>query len=137
MKQQVDSPMRVPTPGPGGSSTYSVKPSGIHATLVDVAADGQSLAQAAKAARNCGDLAAGSFGTATTVAAAFKGFWSGRDDVGERIASLLFRKADAVSAAASAFVEADNEMTSTASAALAKLPAGYAPHHRGENRAVH
>ncbi|MFB9797498.1 DUF6507 family protein [Arthrobacter citreus] len=136
MQQQVDSHGQPNAPEATGAAGYSVNPSGIHATLVDVAADGQSLAQAAKAARDCGDAAAGSFGTATAVAAAFKGFWSGREDVGERIASLLFRKADAVSAAASAFVEADHEMTATASAALAKLPAGYAPHHRGGFRAV-
>lgn len=111
-------------------------PSGIHATLVDVAADGQSLAEAAKATRACGDTVAGSFGTATVAASGFKSFWSGRDDVGERVASLLFRKADAVSTAASAFTEADAGMASAASAALAKLPTDYAPYQRGDYRAV-
>ncbi|WAP52350.1 hypothetical protein OL239_03450 [Arthrobacter sp. ATA002] len=108
----------------------------IHAALVDIAADGESLTRAAQAARACGETVAGSFGTATVVAAAFSSFWSGRDDVGERVGSLLFRKAGAVSTAASAFAAADSDMSATASAALVALPTDYAPHRRGQYRAV-
>lgn len=136
MKLQFDPPLQPSTAGSGGGGSYSMDPSGIHATLVDIAADGQSLTQAAKAARTCGDKAAGYFGTATVVADAFNRFWSDRDDVGERVASLLFRKADAVSTAASAFSEADGTMAAAASAALAKLPADYAPYRLGQYRAV-
>lgn len=136
MKLQGDLPARPGASESAGTTGYSVQPSGIHATLVDVAADGQSLTQAAKDARTCGETVAGSFGTAAAVAAAFQTFWSGRDDVGERVASLLFRKADAVAAAAAAFVEADSDMAAAASSALARLPAHYAPYGRGDYRAV-
>lgn len=110
-----------------GSSTFDVQPSGIHATLIDVAADGQSLAAAAKDTRVGGDRVAGLFGSADVVAAAFSTFWSGRDDVGERVASLVFRKADAVSTASQAFTEADATMDSEAAAALSQLSAAYRP----------
>lgn len=136
MKLQFGPPLQPSAPGPGGDVHYSMDPSGIHATLVDVAADGQSLTQAGKAARDSGETVAEGFGTATVVASAFRSFWSARDDVAERVASVLFRKADAVSTAAAAFAEADNGMSSAASAALAKLPANYAPHRRGDYRAV-
>lgn len=108
-------------------------PAGIHATLVNVASDGESLLHAARDTRQFGDTASGSFGTADIVASAFGSFWAGRDDVGERVASLLFRKADAVSTAAHAFVTADDEMASTA---LDKLPATYMPPQANGFRAV-
>jgi uncharacterized protein YukE len=134
MKRLIDPPQQPSLPG--GDVQYSMDPSGIHATLIDVAADGQSLTQAGKDARASGEKVADGFGTATVVAAAFRSFWSARDDVAERLASVLFRKADAVSTAAAAFADADDGMSSTASAALAKLPADYAPYRRGDYRAV-
>ncbi|MCC9204172.1 hypothetical protein [Arthrobacter sp. zg-Y769] len=108
-------------------------PAGIHATLVDVAADGESLNQAAKDTRASGEKISGAFGTAEVAAAAFNRFWAARDDVGERVASLVFRKAEAVSTAAHAFSQADSDMASTA---LSKLPATYASPSGGGIRAV-
>lgn len=130
MRLHIDA--RPPSPWPSGPESgaglrYEMDPAGIHATLVDVAADGQSLAQAAKDTHRLGDALTGNFGPAEEVAAAFAGFWSGRGDVGERIASVLFRKADAVSTAAQAFAEADTGMAAAASEALSRLPAAYAP----------
>lgn len=134
MKFQMEAPSS--ESGPGGSARYDMHPEGLHATLVDVAADGQSLAQAAEHTKNSGENVSASFGTADVVAAAFNGFWAARDDVGERVSSLLFRKADAVATAASAFVEADSDMASAASEALTQLPATYAPPRAGGPQAV-
>ncbi len=114
--------MLVPGVREGGPVRYSVDPAGIQLTLIDVAADGESLRQAAASTRGSGDKVLAAFGTAVVASEAFSRFWGVRDDVGERIASLVFRKAGAVSDAAHAFVAADGEM---ASAALARMPAAY------------
>lgn len=101
---------------------YSIDPAGVQLTLIDVAADGESLRQAAVTTRDLGERVSGSFGTAGLVSEAFSRFWGARDDVGERVAALVFRKAGAVSDAAHAFMDADGEM---AAAALARMPAAY------------
>lgn len=131
MKFNVDTPLQPSGPGAGSSVRYDMDPAGIHATLVDVAADGESLLQAAKDTRSSGDRVADKFGSAEVAATGFSSFWGDRDDVGERVASLLFRKADAVSTAAHAFTEADGEMTTAASAALSRLPATSPLPHSG------
>ncbi|MGP5226339.1 hypothetical protein [Arthrobacter rhombi] len=55
---------------------YKIDPAQLHAILVDVAADGESLRLAAKDTKTSGDEASGDFGTATTVSAAFARFWT-------------------------------------------------------------
>lgn len=106
---------------------YDIDVSALQAVLMAVAVDGTALHQAANEARAGGDEAAGQFGTAEGVAEAFGVFWAPRDDLGQRVASLVFRKADAVAEAAQAFVEADGEMSSTALRSLAEIHTGYAP----------
>lgn len=85
---------------------YKIDPAQMHAILVDVAADGESLRLAAKDTKESGDDANGNFGTATTVSAAFGRFWSPRDDIGQRAASLVFRKTTSVSDASLALIDA-------------------------------
>ena len=132
MKFQTDALLPHRAPDSGGVR-YSMDPAGIHATLVDVAADGESLLHAATDTRGCGEKVLELFGTADIASAAFARFWTSRDDVGERVASLLFRKADAVSTAAQAFINADSDMASNA---LIKLPAAYSPPRAGGVREV-
>lgn len=107
--------------------TYRVNRGLVHAILVDVAADGQSLQLAARDTTTAGDDAAAAFGTATTVAAAFNRFWGPRDDVGQRAASLVFRKTDAVSDALTVLIAADGDMSAGANSALERVPASYRP----------
>lgn len=106
---------------------YAIDTGQLHAILIDVAADGQSLQLAAQDTRTAGDDAAGFFGSADTVSAAFTRFWAPRDDVGLRAASLVFRKAESLSQAAVALIDADGTMTDSAAAALRRIPASYAP----------
>ncbi|WP_372698761.1 hypothetical protein [Arthrobacter sp. JSM 101049] len=106
---------------------YEIDKGQLHAVLIDVAADGQSLQLAAQDARTAGDDAARRFGSAGTVSAAFSRFWAPRDDVGLRAASLVFRKAESLSQAAVALIEADGRMTDSATAALRRIPASFAP----------
>ncbi len=107
--------------------TYEMLPEQIHGTLLAIAADGNAMQRAASDAGEAAEQVAGTCGSATDVAAAFTAFWSERDETAQRVGSLLFRKARAVAQAAEAFITADGEMNSSASAALASLPAGYAP----------
>lgn len=104
---------------------YKIDTGQLHAVLIDVSADGESLRQAAKDTKTAGDDAGDSFGTATTVSAAFKRFWGPRDDVGQRAASLVFRKTTSVSDAAVILVDADGTMTDEASMALDQVPVSY------------
>ena len=105
---------------------YEIQPAAIHAVVVDVAADGQALQQAGTAAaETAGGLAAG-FGSAAVVAGAFSSFWTPRQDVAQRISSLVFRKATALTEAAQAYIDADVEMTAAAQSALSTLPTAYA-----------
>lgn len=97
----------------------------MQAILTDVAADGESLRSAAKDTKSSGDDASGSFGTASTVSAAFERFWSPRDDIGQRAASLVLRKTTSVSDAALALIKADGKMSSEASTALDHVPVDY------------
>ncbi|HXD28282.1 MAG TPA: hypothetical protein VN621_05950 [Arthrobacter sp.] len=106
---------------------YAIDKGQLHAVLIDVAADGQSLQLAAQDTRTAGDDAAGSFGSAGTVSAAFTRFWAPRDDVGLRAASLVFRKAESLAQAAAALIEADGRMNDSAAAALRRIPVSYAP----------
>lgn len=106
---------------------YKIERGQVHAILVNVAADGQSLQLAAKDATTAGDDAAGSFGTATIAAAAFQRFWGPRDDVGQRAASLVFRKADAVTDAMTVLIAADGKMSDSARSALDRVPASFRP----------
>jgi hypothetical protein len=116
-----------------GPVRYSVDPAGIQLTLIDVGADGESLRQTAATTRELGDKVAATFGTAAVVSEAFSRFWGVRDDVGERIASLVFRKAGAVSDAAHAFMDADSEMAVTA---LARMPAAHSTSVSGSSSGV-
>ncbi|MGP5731379.1 hypothetical protein [Arthrobacter rhombi] len=104
---------------------YKIDPAQLHAILLDVAADGESLRSAAKDTKSSGDDASGNFGNATTVSAAFGRFWSPRDDIGQRVASLVFRKTTSVSDAALALIDADGEMSTEASTALDRVPVAY------------
>lgn len=103
--------------------SYEITPGIIHAVLVDVAADGESLRGSAEMATTAGDNVSGQFGTAADVSSAFSAFWASRNDVGTRIAALVLRKAGCVATAAEAFIDADGEMTDAASTALSNLPA--------------
>ena len=106
---------------------YEIQPAVIHAVVVDVAADGQALQQAGTAAtETAGDLTGG-FGSADVVAGAFSSFWAPRQDVAQRISSLVFRKTTALTEAAQALVDADGEMSAAAQSALSTLPTAYAP----------
>ncbi|WP_312179043.1 DUF6507 family protein [Arthrobacter sp.] len=104
---------------------YEIQPAAIHAVVVDVAADGQALHQAGAAAADTAGELAGSFGSADAVAGAFSSFWAPRQDVAQRISSLVFRKATALTEAAQAFVDADGEMSAAAKSALSTLPTAY------------
>lgn len=110
-----------------GNMQYEIQPSVIHAAIVDIAADGQALFDAGADAGNSAELLLGSFGSAEMVAGAFSRFWDPRRDVAASIASLVFRKASALTDATAAFVEADGLMSGAAESALAKLPTAYAP----------
>lgn len=99
----------------------------IHGTLLDVAADGKAMLQAADDAGSSAAEITGTCGSATEVASAFSAFWSARDETAQRVSSLLFRKAAAVAEAAQAFITADGEMNAAAAAALSSLPAEYVP----------
>lgn len=113
---------------------YKIDKGQLHAVLVDVAADGQSLQLSAKDTLTAGDDAKEKFGTATTVSEAFTRFWTPRDDLGQRAASLVFRKAESLSQTAVALIGADGKMTDGASAALRRVPSSYEPptsHHSG------
>lgn len=111
----------------GKAIAYKIDAGALHAILIDVAADGESLRLAAKDTQTDGDTTQDSFGTATTVKAAFDRFWGPRDDVGQRAASLVYRKATAVSDAAAELIEADGAMSDAASTALGRVPADYSP----------
>lgn len=114
--------------------TYKIDKGQLHAVLVDVAADGQSLQLSANDTKTAGDDAAEKFGTATTVSAAFTRFWTPRDDLGQRAASLVFRKSESLSETAVVLISADGAMTNDASAAARRIPTSYAPpaaHHPG------
>ncbi|MGP5607189.1 hypothetical protein [Arthrobacter rhombi] len=104
---------------------YKIDPGQLHAILVDVAADGESLRLVAQDTKTSGDEASGDFGTATTVSAAFARFWTPRDDIGQRAASLVFRKTTSVSDAALALIDADGKMSGEASSALDRVPVEY------------
>ncbi|MCQ1996482.1 DUF6507 family protein [Arthrobacter sp. zg-Y1171] len=115
--------------------TYEILPDQIHGTLTAIAADGNAMHRAATDAGTSAAEIAGTFGAATEVASAFTAFWSPRDETAQRVSSLLFRKATAVAEAAQAFITADGEMATTATAALSSLPADYAPPlQRGHGR---
>lgn len=107
--------------------TYDIDVSVLQSVLMTVAVEGAALDRMAGGARAGGDEAARQFGTAVEAAEAFAGFWAPREDLGQRVASLVFRKADAVAEAAQAFVEADGEMGNTALRYLAEIHTGYAP----------
>lgn len=107
--------------------THEILPDQIHGTLLDVAADGNAMRQAANDTGTSAAEIAGACGSATDVGTAFNEFWSPRDETAQRVSSLLFRKATAVAEAAQAFITADGEMNATATAALSSLPADYAP----------
>lgn len=103
--------------------SYEINPSMVHATLVDVAADGESLRTSADRAQTAGDTTGESFGTATEVTSAFATFWGSRSDVGVKVATLLLHKSACVATAAEAFINADGDMTDTASTALDQMTA--------------
>jgi hypothetical protein len=104
--------------------SWDIKPEALHVVLTDVAADGQSMAKACGDAVSFGEETAASFGTASDVAEAFAGFWTPRQDIGQRIASLAFHKASVVAEAAQLFEQADGHMSETAVAAVESLDAG-------------
>lgn len=104
---------------------YAIDPGQLHAILVDVAADGQSLHLAATDTRSAGEDVQGSLGTAGVVSAAFGRFWSPRDDVGLRAAALVFRKAEYLSQTAVELIDTDGRMTDDAKTAAARIPTGY------------
>ncbi|MBD8044235.1 hypothetical protein H9638_10500 [Arthrobacter sp. Sa2BUA2] len=106
---------------------YEIQPAAIHAVVIDVAADGQALHQAGNAAADTAADLAGSFGSADVVAGAFASFWTPRQDVAQRISSLVFRKTTALTDVAQALIDADGEMSAAAQSALSTLPTAYAP----------
>lgn len=106
---------------------YKIERGQVHAILVNVAADGQSLQHAATDATTAGADAVGLFGTATTAATAFNRFWVPRDDIGQRAASLVFRKANAVADAMAVLIAADGKMSDAAGSALDRVPASFLP----------
>ncbi|MGO2533512.1 hypothetical protein [Arthrobacter rhombi] len=109
----------------GKAIAYKINPGALHAIFVDVAADGESLRSAAKDTKTAGDSAQDNFGTATTVKSAFDRFWGSRDDIGQRAASLVFRKATAVADTAAALMESDGKMSDAATTAMSHLPTNY------------
>lgn len=104
---------------------YAIDPGQLHAILVDVAADGQSLHLSATDTRTAGEDVQGNLGTAGVVSAAFGRFWGVRDDVGLRAAALVFRKAEYLSQTVVALIDADGRMTVDAKAAAGRIPTGY------------
>lgn len=104
---------------------YTIDVPAVQAVLMAIAAEGTALNAAAGAAKAAGDEAAAGFGTAAEVAEAFAGFWNQRDDVAQRVSSLVYRKADSVSDAVQAFVAADWEMTQSAERALTAISTSY------------
>lgn len=112
---------------------YDIDVSAVQAVLMAVAVEGTALNESANAAKQAGDDAAAKFGMAGEVAEAFADFWKTRDDVAQRISSLVFRKADSVAEATQAFVAADGEMTDSADRAIAAVSTAYTspvPRHR-------
>ena len=112
---------------------YDIDTAAVQAVLMAVAVEGTALNESANAARQAGDDAAAGFGTAQEVAEAFTYFWRTREDVAQRVSSLVFRKADSVAEAAQAFVAANQEMTDSAHQALARINTDFAapvPRHR-------
>ena len=112
---------------------YDIDVSAVQAVLMAVAVEGAALNDCANAAKQAGDDAVASFGTAEEVAEAFAGFWKTRDDTAQRVSSLVFRKADSLADAVAAFVAGDGEMTDSADRALARLSTSHAapvPRHR-------
>lgn len=103
--------------------SWDIRPDALHVVLTDVAADGQSMAKASDDAASFGEETAASFGTASDVAEAFAAFWTPRQDVGQRIASLVFHKASVVAEAAQLFEQADGDMSETAVTAVESLDA--------------
>lgn len=104
---------------------YKIEPGALHAILIDIAADGESLRSSSKDTKTNGDSVQDNFGTATTVKAAFDSFWAPRDDIGQRAASLLFRKATAVADAAAVLIEGDGKMSDEATTAMGRIPTSY------------
>lgn len=114
---------------------YDIDPAAVQAVLMAVAVEGTALNESANAARQAGDDAAAGFGMARDVAEAFTNFWKLRDDVAQRVSSLVFRKADSVAEAAQAFVAANREMTDSAHQALTRTSTDFAapvPRHRSK-----
>lgn len=98
--------------------SHQIKPELVHAALVDVAGDGQTLDDAAVKARSAGDAVKDAWGTAADAKSAYSGFWSARDDVGTRISEALLHQASCVAEAADAFIRSDGVMSADARGAL-------------------
>lgn len=104
---------------------YSVDVPAVQSVLGRVTAEAAALNEAGNAAKTAGDAAAALLGTAAEVSEAFAGFWKHRDEVGQQVSCLVFRRADRVADAARAFAAADEQMTDTAGRALAAISTGY------------
>lgn len=107
--------------------SYDIDVPSLQAILMAVATEGTSLHDAVNAAKTGGDDTAGQFGTATEVAEAFTSFWTPRADVGQRISSLVFRKAETVAVATQAFLAGDDEMHYNAHSIMTRVDTGYVP----------
>lgn len=106
----------------GKAMAYKIDSTQLHAILVDVAADGESPSLSAKDTKTTGDDVHANLGTAGSVGKSFESFWADRDDIGQRAASLVFRKTTSVSDAAAAVIDADGEISAGASTALGRVP---------------
>lgn len=106
---------------------YDIDVPSLQAILMAVAVEGTALHDTANDAADGGDDVGGRFGTATEVSEAFAAFWTPRRDVGQRISSLVFRKAETVAAATQAFLAADDEMQYNARSIMTRVDTGYVP----------
>lgn len=93
----------------------------IHQILMDVAGAGEALGASVKETNDAAVHIAGSFGDIDKVRSAFDAFRAARSDVGDRISSVLFRKASGIATAAEAFKAGDSTMETSAGDAMTML----------------
>lgn len=106
---------------------HEIQPEHVHAVLVNVAGDGQTLDDSAVKAHTAGDTLQDAWGSAAEAKSAYGTFWSSRDDVGIRISDTLLHQASCVAEAADAFIASDGAMSDKAREAMSEISTVSAP----------
>jgi hypothetical protein len=97
-------------------TSWSIQIDGVRAVLASVAVDGEAVVAAGAAWRAAAGSARAGV-TAPVVAAALRRAVEDREDVPDRIAAAVHRAVEGASAATTAYLDGDEEMAATATAA--------------------